>query len=78
MNWATVRWPRTARPTSRSFAEFGREIVDGDGRIDRQHLAALVFDHPDKLARLNAIVHPAVHRLQESIEREFRAATRRA
>jgi dephospho-CoA kinase len=52
--------------------EFGQEILDGNGRIDRHRLAVLVFDKPDKLAKLNAIVHPAVHRLQESIEREFR------
>jgi dephospho-CoA kinase len=54
--------------------EFGREILRPDGRIDRRHLAALVFDDPVRLAALNAIVHPAVHRLQESMEREILAA----
>ena len=40
--------------------EFGREIVTANGEIDRSKLAALVFGKPDELAKLNAIVHPAV------------------
>ncbi len=39
---------------------FGRQILDPDERIDRPALAALVFGHPEELADLNAIVHPAV------------------
>ena len=39
---------------------FGPEIVDADGAIDRPALAALVFGHPDSLADLNAITHPAI------------------
>lgn len=31
-----------------------------DGIIDRRHLASVVFGNPEKLARLNAIVHAAV------------------
>lgn len=38
--------------------EFGREILAPDGRIARPTLAAIVFAHPDKLSRLNALVHP--------------------
>jgi dephospho-CoA kinase len=41
-------------------AGFGKEIVGGDGSIDRSKLAALVFHSPAELERLNAIVHPAV------------------
>jgi len=55
------------------IAEFGREILDADGKIDRRHLASLVFGDPERLARLNAIVHPAVHRLQEAMTRDFLA-----
>ena len=40
--------------------EFGREILEPDGRIDRPRLAAIVFRDPSRLARLNAIVHPRV------------------
>jgi dephospho-CoA kinase len=32
-----------------------------DGAVDRDALAALVLGHPDELAALEAIVHPAVH-----------------
>lgn len=39
---------------------FGMGILAPDGRIDRKSLGDIVFHEPDKLARLNAIVHPAV------------------
>jgi dephospho-CoA kinase len=38
--------------------EFGRDILAPDGRIARPTLAAIVFARPDKLSRLNALVHP--------------------
>jgi dephospho-CoA kinase len=41
-------------------AAFGEGIVDEQGRIDRRRLGAGVFGDPEKLARLNAIVHPVV------------------
>jgi dephospho-CoA kinase len=40
--------------------DFGAQIADGIGRIDRAKLAAIVFADPAKLARLNAILHPLV------------------
>lgn len=40
--------------------EFGSGITDGQGRVDRTKLAALVFADRAKLDRLNAIVHPRV------------------
>jgi dephospho-CoA kinase len=56
--------------------EFGGEILaaggSGDSReIDRARLAALVFADAGKLARLNAIVHPAVIRREEALTAEF-------
>ncbi len=39
---------------------FGPDVVAADGTIDRPKLAALVFGHPDALADLNAITHPAI------------------
>ena len=38
----------------------GTGIVDPEGGIDRPALAALVFGHPEALADLNAITHPAI------------------
>ena len=39
---------------------FGPAVVGPDGSLDRRALAAVVFDDPEALADLNAIVHPAV------------------
>jgi dephospho-CoA kinase len=41
-------------------SEFGREILDGEGRVMRPKLGEIVFSDPARLARLNAIVHPHV------------------
>ncbi len=38
----------------------GDDLLLADGSLDRAALAARVFDDPDALARLEAIVHPAV------------------
>jgi dephospho-CoA kinase len=39
---------------------FGRRVVGEDGALDRRALARIVFADPAQLARLEAIVHPAV------------------
>jgi dephospho-CoA kinase len=51
--------------------EFGAEVIDSAGNLDRPALGARVFGHPERLAALNALVHPAV---REESERRFRAA----
>ena len=55
-------------PTGEAYTpavtEFGSGILGSGGTIDRKALAAVVFQHPEKLAKLNAIVHPAVERLR--------------
>jgi dephospho-CoA kinase len=43
--------------------EFGREILDVKGEIDRAKLARIVFKNPDALARLNRITHPAIDKI---------------
>jgi len=40
--------------------EFGENILNASGAIDRAKLAAIVFNDKDKLQKLNNIVHPAV------------------
>lgn len=40
--------------------EFGDEILAADGSLDRKKLGSIVFQKPDRLARLNAIMHPRV------------------
>jgi dephospho-CoA kinase len=41
-------------------AEFGRDVLAADGSLDRAKLAAIVFADADRLAVLNAIIHPYV------------------
>lgn len=43
-------------------AQFGRQILRGDGTLDRPALGRLVFDHPEALERLNAVSHRHVLR----------------
>src|SRR5258708_23641034 len=39
---------------------FGNWLLDGENRIDRVKLGAVVFSHPDPLARLEALTHPII------------------
>jgi dephospho-CoA kinase len=49
---------------------FGAGVLDADGRIDRARLGELVFDDPQRLRALEAIVHPPVRaRLAQAVER---------
>jgi dephospho-CoA kinase len=47
---------------------FGEGVVAADGSLDRAGLADVVFDDPEALADLNAIVHPLV---REAIDRRL-------
>lgn len=40
--------------------EFGLAILNPDGTVDRRKLAAVVFHDAERLAALNALVHPPV------------------
>jgi dephospho-CoA kinase len=40
--------------------EFGAGILNQEAEIDRRRLGAIVFENPQLLEKLNAIVHPAV------------------
>ncbi|MEM8528377.1 MAG: dephospho-CoA kinase [Bacteroidota bacterium] len=40
---------------------FGVATYNEAGKINRAHLANIVFNNPDKLLLLNSLVHPAVH-----------------
>jgi len=50
--------------------EFGKELTDANGRIDRAKLAGIVFADPAKLGKLNRIIHP---RVEEITFRQFEA-----
>lgn len=48
-------------------AEFGSGVIASDGSLDRAALGALVFGNPERLAKLNAITHPAVRELTSKL-----------
>lgn len=54
---------------------FGPDVLGRDGALDRAALAARVFSDPEALARLEAVVHPAV---AELTSRRRQAAGERA
>jgi len=58
--------------------EFGGGILEPDGQIDRHRLSALVWDHPDRLEKLNAIIHPPVVAREERRMAEIAQADPRA
>ncbi|HEX8871178.1 MAG TPA: dephospho-CoA kinase [Candidatus Acidoferrum sp.] len=43
--------------------QFGSDVTDAGGRIDRARLASMVFSDAAKLAALNAILHPRVEKI---------------
>ncbi|PSL04063.1 dephospho-CoA kinase [Haloactinopolyspora alba] len=48
-------------------AEFGTEVLDADGALDRSRLGRIVFDDDERRRALNAIVHPLVYRRREQL-----------
>lgn len=40
--------------------EFGTDILDGSGNLDRGRMRRLVFSNPEKKKTLEAILHPAI------------------
>jgi dephospho-CoA kinase len=53
--------------------EFGPGVLAPDGTVDRARLAAEVFGRPERLARLNSLVHPPVIRREEEMLKELEA-----
>ncbi|MFC4532915.1 dephospho-CoA kinase [Sphaerisporangium dianthi] len=50
-------------------AAFGSGVLREDGSLDREKLGRIVFADADKLARLNAIVHPRVGERVAEVQR---------
>nr|WP_203596820.1 dephospho-CoA kinase [Actinomadura bangladeshensis] len=50
-------------------AEFGEDVLLPSGALDREKVGKIVFADPERLAALNAIVHPLVgERMQELMD----------
>lgn len=51
--------------------QFGKDILDGDGFINRKKLGEIVFNRPELLENLSKIVHPHVGARQKHIIEEI-------
>lgn len=56
------------------FSTFGRQLADGQGRLDRRALGRLVFNNKSELQKLEDIIHPHV---RDEIARERQALQQR-
>lgn len=54
--------------------EFGKQILDETGHIDRKKLGHIVFDSTELLRKLTALVHPAVFKLEDQLTRRYAAS----
>jgi dephospho-CoA kinase len=57
-------------------AEFGPDVVQAEGALDRKRLGAIVFADPERRRRLEALTHPRIRerftrRLQELTDQGF-------
>ena len=52
--------------------EFGRDIIDADGEIDRTKLGEIVFNDSKALEKLNDIIHPQIDKIIEKRVEEYR------
>lgn len=57
--WLMTHDPELMRAISNTF---GQDAYSPEGQLNRAYLAKVVFGHDEKLAQLNALVHPAVFR----------------
>jgi dephospho-CoA kinase len=71
-----IAWELYSNPTVRKnlVETFGRKILNKDGAVDRKSLGKIVFTNPEKLKRLNAILHPLLvgelkHRIARSSQK---------
>lgn len=62
-------------PALAAIAEqFGPDVINEDGSLNRAALGAIIFEDPDRREELNAITHPAVKHLAKRLMDEAGAA----
>jgi dephospho-CoA kinase len=54
--------------------EFGKDVLQPDGTLNRKQLGAIVFEDEQKRQRLNAILHPLIIERQDQILHEWELA----
>ena len=66
IGWFILEEPEVKRALVK---EFGKEILDAEGRVDRKSLGSKAFTSSDRLHALNEIVHPPLlARLRQECE----------
>lgn len=50
---------------------FGEKVLHSDGTINREELGAIIFNDTDKRNKLNSIVHPAVRKRMDQLEKKY-------
>jgi dephospho-CoA kinase len=64
------------KPNSKAWKkvvnEFGKDILNAGGEIDRARLGEIVFNNPEALQRLNKIMHPAIDDIVKARLEEYR------
>jgi len=76
---ADVTAREVVAPTSvaleKVVAEFGAEVLQSNGALDRTKLGNLVFSDPGRRATLNSILHPYIIARQDELMREWEAVS---
>lgn len=57
----------------RVVEEFGDEVLQPDGTLDRARLGAIIFEDSEKRVRLNVILHPLIMAAQDEQLRQWEA-----
>lgn len=52
--------------------EFGEDIVDESGNLNRKKLGNIIFNDEEKRKKLNVIVHPLIRQMMNSDEERFK------
>jgi dephospho-CoA kinase len=55
-------------------AQFGADVIDAGGSLDRARLRAEVFGNPEKRRQLEAILHPVIRNRMEALARDSTTA----
>jgi len=76
---ADVTAREVVAPTSvaleKVVAEFGADVLQSNGALDRTKLGNLVFSDPGRRATLNSILHPYIIARQDELMREWEAVS---
>jgi len=61
--------------------EFGKVVLDNKGNINKKAIADLVFNHPERLKKLNSLIHPEVanqYKIWLSIHKKYSIVAKEA